>query len=86
MAVECPEEPIEGPLATGDLEVRFHPRGVHDVGDLALVIEVRTKHLDSRSANVRARADLIRDAVAGLTIGPVGVWLVLVEGAWSQTD
>jgi hypothetical protein len=86
LAVECPEEPIIGPLAAGDLEIRFRPRGVDDVGELVAVIEVRTKRFSSRQANVQDRADMIRDRLAGLSIGPVGVWLVLIEGGWSQAD
>ena len=86
LAVECPEEPIVGPLAVGDLEIRFRPRGVDDVGDLVAVIEVRTRRLASRLANAQRRADLIRDQLADLSIGPFGVWLTLIEGGWSQTD
>ncbi|MEQ1701199.1 MAG: hypothetical protein ABMA25_13885 [Ilumatobacteraceae bacterium] len=84
LAVECPEEPIVGPLGPGDLEIRFRPRGVHDVGELMVVIEVRTKRFASRLANVQDRSDMIRDRVAALAIGPVGVWLMLFDGGWSQ--
>jgi hypothetical protein len=84
LAVECPEEPIVGPRTAGDLEIRFRPRGVDDVGDLVAVIEVRTKRFASRAANVQDRSDMIRDCLAELSIGPVGVWLMLVEGGWSQ--
>jgi hypothetical protein len=86
LAVECPEEPIVGPLAAEDLEIRFRPRGVHDVGELVAVIEVRTTRYASLLANVRDRADMIRDRLADLSIGPVGVWLMLIEGGWSQAD
>lgn len=86
LAVECLEEPIIGPLAAGDLEIRFRPRGVDDVGELVAVVEVRTKRFSSRLANVQDRADMIRDRLAGLSIGPVGVWLMLIEGGWSQAD
>ena len=30
LAVECPEEPYDGMLQPGDVEVRFRPRGVYD--------------------------------------------------------
>ena len=86
LAVECPEDPIVGPLAAGDLEIRFRPRGADDVGELVAVIEVRTKRYASRLANVQDRADMVRDCLADLSIGPVGVWLMLIEGGWSQAD
>jgi hypothetical protein len=31
------------------------------------------------------RADLIRDRLSSLPLGQVGVWLILTEGAWSQS-
>ena len=31
------------------------------------------------------RADLIRDRLSTLSIGHIGVWLILSEGAWSQS-
>jgi hypothetical protein len=86
LAVECPEDPIIGPLRPGDLEIRFRSRGVNDVGELVATVEVRTKRSSSRLANVQDRADMIRDRLESLAIGPVGVWLMLVEGGWSQTD
>lgn len=86
LAVECPEEPIIGPLAAGDLEIRFHPRGADDVGELSVVVEVRTKRISSRVGNAQERADMIRDRLAELSVGLVGVWLMLIDGAWSQTD
>jgi hypothetical protein len=84
-AVDCPEEPVVGPPAAGDLEIRFHPRGALDVGDLSLVVEVRTKRFESRVENAQQRADMIREHLSPLAVGPVGVWLVLHDGAWSQT-
>jgi hypothetical protein len=86
LAAECPEEPIVGPLAAGDLEIRFRPSGADDVGDLVAVIEVRTKRFASRLANVQDRADIVRDHLADLSIGPVGVWLMLMDEGWSQAD
>lgn len=84
-AVECPEEPVVGPLAVGDLEIRFRPRRSHDVGDLTAVVEVKTKRFASRLVNAQERSDLIRDALAGLEMGPTGVWLMLIDGGWSQS-
>ena len=69
----------------GDIEIRFHRRSDLDVGALRVVVEVRMRMLGARLADGQRRADLIRDHVRTLGLGPVGVWLILVEGAWSQT-
>ena len=42
-AVDCPEEPWLGPAEVGDIEIRFREKSRHDVGDLRVVVEVRTK-------------------------------------------
>lgn len=84
-AVECPEEPWTGPPRAGDIEVRFRRKGDLDVGDLNVVIEVRTKLFGTRARDQQRRADLIRDRLSGLRLRAIGVWLVLAEGAWSQT-
>jgi hypothetical protein len=84
-AVECPEEPWTGPLEPGDIEIRFRKRSPLDVGDLDVVIEVRTKLFEHRVRDRQRRADLIRDRLSGLPLGRIGVWLILAEGAWSQT-
>jgi hypothetical protein len=83
-AVDCPEEPWIAPPDEGDLEVRFRRKGEFDVGALNLVVEVRTRLLDSRIADKQRRADLIRDRLSTLGLGSIGVWLILAEGAWAQ--
>jgi hypothetical protein len=83
-AVQCPEEPWVGPPQLGDLEIRFREKSPFDVGDLNLVIEVRTKLLTSRVEDKQRRADVLRDRLSGLNVGRLGVWLILLEGAWSQ--
>jgi hypothetical protein len=83
-AVECPEEPWTGPLAPGDIEIRFRKKSPLDVGDLDVVIEVRTKLFEHRVQDKQRRADLIRDRLSGLPLGQIGVWLILSEGAWCQ--
>lgn len=85
-AVECPEEPWIGPPEPGDIEIRFRPKSSLDVGELDIVIEVRTKLFASRVEDKQRRADLIRDRLAGLEVDRVGVWLILAEGAWSQSS
>ncbi|HEV2373549.1 MAG TPA: hypothetical protein VGS19_15420 [Streptosporangiaceae bacterium] len=84
-AVECPEEPPTGPEQPGDIEIRFRKKSPLDVGDLDVVIEVRTKLFEHRVQDKQWRADLIRDRLLVLPLGQVGVWLILSEGAWSQT-
>ena len=84
-AVQCPEEPWTGAAEVGDIEIRFRPKGEHDIGELRVVVEVRTRRLEGRLVDQQRRADLIRDRLSGAVDGPIGVWLLLIEGAWSQT-
>ena len=83
-AVQCPEEPWVGPPEPGDVEIRFRRKSPLDIGELNLVIEVRTKLFASRVEDKQRRADLIRDRLSELNLGQIGVWLILAEGAWSQ--
>ena len=85
-AVDCPEEPWVGPPGPGDIEVRFRRKGSLDVGELRCVVEVRTKLFQSRVDNKQHRSDMISDRLAKkMKFDRIGVWLILVEGAWSQT-
>ena len=85
-AVDCQEEPWVGPPGVGDMEVRFHPKGPLDVGELACVVEVRTKLLPSRLPDKQPRADRLASRLieAVPETRPLGVWLILCEGAWAQ--
>jgi hypothetical protein len=85
-AVECREEPSTGPVEPGDIEIRFRKKSPLDVGDLDVVIEVRTKLFEHRVQDKQQRADLIRDRLSRLPLGQIGVWLILSEGAWSQSE
>jgi hypothetical protein len=85
-AVDCPEEPSTGPVAPGDIEIRFRRKSPLDVGDLDVVIEVRTKLFEHRVQDRQRRSDLIRDRLSSLPLGQVGVWLILSQGAWSQSE
>jgi hypothetical protein len=81
------EEPTVGLPEPGDLEIRFRLKGPFDVGDLNCAIELRTKLYASRLETKQERAELIK---AGLSkalpgIKYLGVWLVLVDGWWTQT-
>lgn len=84
-AVQCPEEPWTGPPGPGDVEIRFRERSPLDVGELSVVIEVRTKLFASRVDDKQRRVDLVHSRLAGLNVGRLGVWLILAEGAWSQS-
>ena len=84
-AVDCPDEPWVGSPALGDIEIRFRSKGDYDVGQLRLVIEVRTKRFASRVVDQQRRADVLRERLEGLGYEQIGVWLMLVEGAWSQS-
>jgi hypothetical protein len=84
LAVECPEEPYDGALQPGDVEIRFHPRGPFDVAGLDVVIEVRSKWFPSRAEDRQARCDQLRDVIVGA--GSVGVYLSLPVAAWSQGE
>jgi hypothetical protein len=87
LAVQCPEEPYDGVLQPGDVEVRFRPRGPHDGGGLDLVVEVRSKWFASRAENRQARCDQLCDAVVEAAGTPsVGVYLSLPVAAWAQGE
>ena len=68
-AVECPEEPSAGPAEPGDIEIRFRKKSPVDVGDLDVVIEVRTRLFEHRVQDKQRRADLIRDRLSALPSG-----------------
>ncbi len=71
-AVECPEEPWTGPAEPGDIEIRFREKSPLDVGDLAVVIEVRTKLFPSPVEDKQRRVDLLRDRLADLKVDRLG--------------
>ena len=87
LAVECPEEPYDGELKPGDVELHFRPVGPDDVSGLDVLIEVRSKWFASRAENRQERTDqlcsVVADSLEELT---VGVYLSLPVASWSQTD
>lgn len=85
LAVECPEEPYDGTLQPGDVDVRFRSRGPYDSGGLDIVVEVHSKWFASRAETHQERCDQLCAAVidaAGTT--EVGVYLSLPTAAWAQ--
>ncbi|MFG3098981.1 hypothetical protein ACGFZL_00350 [Streptomyces sp. NPDC048182] len=87
LAVECPEEPYDGDLQPGDVEIRFRPLGPLDRSGLTVVIEVRSKWSASREADRQERVDALHADIGAATgITDFGVYLSLPTAAWSQGD
>ncbi|MGK5640201.1 hypothetical protein ACSNOK_18085 [Streptomyces sp. URMC 126] len=87
LAVACPEEPYDGDLRPGDVELRFRPRGPLDGGGLDLVVEVRSKWFESRAADRQERADRLCAGIRSASgLRDVGVYLALPVAAWAQGD
>ncbi|BDH13828.1 MULTISPECIES: hypothetical protein [Streptomyces] len=86
-AVECPEEPYDGDLQPGDVEIRFRRLGPLDRSGLDVVIEVRSKWFESRAANRQERVDRLHQDIRTATgLHDFGVYLSLPSAAWSQGD
>ncbi|MEV1005958.1 hypothetical protein [Streptomyces sp. NPDC049881] len=87
LAVECPEEPYDGDLQPGDVDLRFRPRGPLDGGGLDVVIEVRSKWYESRAADRQRRVDQLHERIGAATgLTDFGVYLSLPVAAWAQGD
>ncbi|MGW1173981.1 hypothetical protein ACWD4P_09680 [Kitasatospora sp. NPDC002543] len=87
LAVECPEEPYDGDLRPGDVEVRFRPLGPLDRSGLPVVIEIRSKWFAARAANRQERVDALHAGIRAATgLVDFGVYLSLPVAAWSQGD
>jgi hypothetical protein len=83
-ALACAEEPYDGTLKPGDLNLLMSS-DLTDLGSLSVVIEVQTRSYRSRAVDRDDRAAVIRRGVEDVYAGSVGVWLVLVTGGWSQS-
>lgn len=85
LAVACPEEPYDGDLQPGDVEVRFRAGGPRDVRGLDVVVEVRSKWFESRAADRDERCERLCAAlVEALGSTSVGVYLALPVAGWAQ--
>ena len=82
-ALACPEEPYDGELRPGDINLRFLP-ALPLQESLDCVIEIRTRWTHSRGENLQSRSDEIRDALDRLGLERFGVWIGLSHAAWSQ--
>jgi hypothetical protein len=86
VAVECPEEPYDGHLQPGDVEIRFRALGPRDVCGLGIVVEVRSKWFASRASDREERCARLREFIEDATgIRSVGVYLALPVAGWSQS-
>ena len=82
-ALECDEEPYDGRLKPGDVNLKFAP--VLPAGEaLDYPIEVTTSWTKSRGDNLQARSDRIEAALGELGLTNFGVWLELPPEGWSQ--
>ncbi|MCW5254217.1 MULTISPECIES: hypothetical protein [unclassified Streptomyces] len=87
LAVECPEEPYDGDLGPGDVEIRFRPLGPLDRCGLPVVIEVRSKWTPHREAGRQERVDTLHAGIRAATgLDDFGVYLSLPVASWSQGD
>jgi hypothetical protein len=83
-AVDCPEEPYDGRLRPGDINLRFVAALGPDEG-LDYVVEIRTKWTQSRSENLQERTDQVRVALEKLNLERFGVWIELSQAGWAQS-
>ncbi|MBR7836263.1 hypothetical protein KDL01_23500 [Actinospica durhamensis] len=87
IAVQCTEEPYDGDLQPGDVEIRFRRLGPLDRSGLDVVIEVRSKWFESRARNRQERVDrLHRDVAAATGLENFGIYLALPIAAWAQSE
>ncbi|WP_067564030.1 hypothetical protein [Nocardia acidivorans] len=87
VAVQCPEEPYDGDLQPGDVELRFRERGPFDSIGLPVVIEVRSKWFESRAHNRQDRVDRLHSTVEAATgLTDFGIYLSLPVAAWAQSE
>ncbi|WP_306323713.1 MULTISPECIES: hypothetical protein [unclassified Streptomyces] len=87
LAVECPEEPYDGDLQPGDVEIRFRPQSPLDRCGLPVVIEIKSKWTPTRQANRQDRVDTLHASLHTTTgLDDFGIYLSLPCAAWSQGD
>lgn len=87
VAVECPEEPYDGDLQPGDVELWFRQLGPWDRSGMDAVIQVRSKFFESRAADRQQRVDLLHSSIEKATaLQNFGVYLSLPVAAWAQTE
>lgn len=86
LAVECPEEPYDGDLQPGDVEIRFRELGKFDRSGMDVVIEVRSKYFASRAENRQERCERLLADVEKFVDANIGVYLSLPVAGWAQSE
>jgi hypothetical protein len=82
-AVECAEEPYDGELKPGDINI-LATASLATTEDLDYVIEINTRTTHSRLANLQERVDAISSDLESLGLQNFGVWLELSQAEWGQ--
>jgi hypothetical protein len=86
VAVASDDEPYDGNLQPGDVEVRFRELGPLDVSGLDVVVEVRSKRAVDRERDAQERIDALCTRLVHITrLHRVGVYLTMPAAVWSQT-
>ncbi|MGV9803389.1 hypothetical protein ACWDTP_35590 [Mycobacterium sp. NPDC003449] len=86
LAVASADEPYDGDLQPGDVEVRFRELGELDVSEMDVVVEIRSKLAADRERNAQQRTDALTARLAEISgLRRVGVYLIMPAAAWSQT-
>jgi hypothetical protein len=84
-AIDCPEEPYNGRLRAGDVNLRFVAALRPDEG-LDYLVEIRTRWTQSRSESLKERTDRVRIALEKLDLERFGVWIELPQAGWAQAS
>jgi hypothetical protein len=84
-AIDCPEEPYDGRLRPGDVNLRFVAALPPDEG-LDYLVEIRTRWTQSRSENLQERTDRVQIALEKLDLERFGVWIELPQAGWAQAS
>src|SRR3954467_10766920 len=73
-AVACEEEPYDGSLQPGDVNMRFLPV-LSAAEALDYLLEIRTRWTESRGSDLEERVARIRRDLSELGVENFGVWL-----------
>jgi hypothetical protein len=82
-AVACPEEPYDGDLRAGDVNLRFLA-ALSEEEALDYVIEVRTRWTETRSTSLDERAERVRAGLSDVGLERFGVWIETPAAGWAQ--
>jgi hypothetical protein len=82
-ALACAEEPYDGRLKRGDVNIKFL-RALSADEELEYLVEIRTGWTESRVANLDERVARIRSDLGELGLKNFGVWVETPPAAWAQ--